>query len=49
MDENAKEKFSFPYEPYTIQANLMRELYSTLETSSIGIFESPTGTVCCNL
>lgn len=38
-------KFPFPYEPYEIQKNFMQELYSTIENSELGIFESPTGTV----
>ncbi|KAG1703083.1 hypothetical protein DVH05_007994 [Phytophthora capsici] len=36
--------FSFPYEPYTIQLDLMRQIYETLEQGHCGIFESPTGT-----
>lgn len=38
-------EFPFPYEPYPIQKEFMKELYSTLENNCIGIFESPTGTV----
>ena len=38
------EEFSFPFTPYGIQTSFMRQLYSTLEESKIGIFESPTGT-----
>ncbi|CAM9863326.1 unnamed protein product [Phaeothamnion confervicola] len=34
----------FPFEPYPVQADLMRKLYSTLEKGGVGIFESPTGT-----
>ncbi|CAM9799349.1 unnamed protein product, partial [Ectocarpus fasciculatus] len=34
----------FPFEPYDVQKQLMRKIYSTLEKGGIGIFESPTGT-----
>lgn len=37
--------FSFPYDPYEIQLQLMQQLYKTIDSSHIGIFESPTGTV----
>ncbi|CEG48110.1 atp-dependent rna helicase ddx11-like protein 8-like [Plasmopara halstedii] len=36
--------FSFPYKPYQIQLDLMRQIWSTLENGHCGIFESPTGT-----
>lgn len=39
------EEFPFPFEPYGIQKDFMRELYMTLEKGHVGIFESPTGTV----
>ncbi|TMW60568.1 hypothetical protein Poli38472_000610 [Pythium oligandrum] len=39
-----REFFSFPYEPYGIQLDLMRQLYRTLDAGHVGIFESPTGT-----
>lgn len=39
------EEFPFPFQPYAIQKNFMRELYHTLERGQVGIFESPTGTV----
>lgn len=38
--------FSFPFEPYDIQKAFMQQLYDCLETGKLGIFESPTGTVC---
>lgn len=41
MDPN----FSFPFPPYDIQKQFMRELYFTIENKKLGIFESPTGTV----
>uniref|UniRef100_A0A1A9VZA0 Helicase ATP-binding domain-containing protein n=1 Tax=Glossina brevipalpis TaxID=37001 RepID=A0A1A9VZA0_9MUSC len=36
--------FEFPFTPYTIQQELMQELFEILENKQIGIFESPTGT-----
>lgn len=37
--------FQFPFAtPYSIQLDLMRSLYSTVENRQVGIFESPTGT-----
>ena len=36
---------AFPYEPYPIQQGFMENLYATLETGGIGLFESPTGNV----
>lgn len=40
----APSDFPFPFNPYDIQANFMRNLYHTLDNSMFGIFESPTGT-----
>ena len=35
---------AFPYaEPYEVQKDFMRELYTAISQSSIGLFESPTG------
>lgn len=43
------DNFSFPYpKPYSIQLDLMKSLYKTLELKKIGIFESPTGSVNLN-
>ncbi|XP_054631210.1 ATP-dependent DNA helicase DDX11 isoform X1 [Dunckerocampus dactyliophorus] len=42
--ENSRSHFPFPYQPYTIQEDLMRSLYSALDQGKVGIFESPTGT-----
>ncbi|CAF3347822.1 unnamed protein product [Rotaria socialis] len=36
--------FGFPFEPYQIQIEFMRGLYSTIQQRKHGIFESPTGT-----
>uniref|UniRef100_T1GAE6 Helicase ATP-binding domain-containing protein n=1 Tax=Megaselia scalaris TaxID=36166 RepID=T1GAE6_MEGSC len=41
---NAPGNFQFPFTPYKIQSDLMKELYQILENKEIGIFESPTGT-----
>ncbi|XP_046400687.1 ATP-dependent DNA helicase DDX11 [Ischnura elegans] len=38
------EQFPFPFDPYPIQVDFMRNLYLCLENQKIGIFESPTGT-----
>ncbi|XP_076445975.1 ATP-dependent DNA helicase DDX11-like [Babylonia areolata] len=38
------EAFPFPFEPYGIQQEFMKQLYRTLQGGKIGIFESPTGT-----
>lgn len=40
-----KKTFKFPFEPYPIQLDFMRNLYDCLEQGKLGIFESPTGTV----
>lgn len=39
-------EFPFPYQPYDIQQQFMQALYSALDQGKVGIFESPTGTVC---
>jgi chromosome transmission fidelity protein 1 len=36
---------AFPFPPYDIQLELMRRIYTTLDTGGVGVFESPTGTV----
>lgn len=41
-----KDRYRFPFEPYPIQIEFMNQLYSVIEKGGIGIFESPTGTVC---
>ncbi|XP_053637963.1 ATP-dependent DNA helicase DDX11 isoform X1 [Cherax quadricarinatus] len=38
------EDFPFPFPPYDIQKDFMKNLFSTLEKEQLGIFESPTGT-----
>lgn len=43
-DDNATVKFHHPYTPYPIQLDFMNALYDALESSKVGIFESPTGT-----
>lgn len=42
-DERAK-KFHHPFTPYDVQLDFMRRLYTVLDSSAIGVFESPTGT-----
>lgn len=39
------EQFDFPFKPYQIQYEFMKKLYQLIESRSLGIFESPTGTV----
>lgn len=41
---NCPDSFPFPFQPYSIQDQFMRALYSVVENRKIGIFESPTGT-----
>jgi len=36
--------YNFPYELYPEQRNLMHAIYECIDTSSVGCFESPTGT-----
>ncbi|XP_032780597.2 ATP-dependent DNA helicase DDX11 isoform X1 [Daphnia magna] len=38
------EVFRFPFEPYPIQLDFMKNLYQCIEQGKLGIFESPTGT-----
>ena len=45
-DVHIPSDFPFPFEPYNIQKGFMREVYRCLELRKVGIFESPTGTVC---
>lgn len=45
MDTREDPAIPFPFEPYDVQKQLMKKIYSTLEKGGIGIFESPTGTV----
>ena len=40
---------AFPFAPYGIQQDFMRELYTAISTGSIGLFESPTGACWCSL
>ncbi|KAK2839302.1 hypothetical protein FQN49_006272 [Arthroderma sp. PD_2] len=39
-------EFRHPYTPYDIQTQFMDALYGCIEDGGVGIFESPTGTVC---
>ncbi|XP_054717446.1 ATP-dependent DNA helicase DDX11-like, partial [Uloborus diversus] len=36
--------FPFPFPPYDVQEDFMRNLYTVLDEQKVGIFESPTGT-----
>ncbi|CBQ73592.1 related to CHL1-protein of the DEAH box family [Sporisorium reilianum SRZ2] len=43
--ELASREFQFPYpQAYSIQLDLMRQVFSTIEDGKVGLFESPTGT-----
>jgi hypothetical protein len=45
-------EFHFPFDPYDIQTQLMKQMLTTIDNRHVGIFESPTGTVsprCCRL
>lgn len=44
--DSGRTQFPFPYQPYDIQEQFMQALYSALDQGRVGIFESPTGTVC---
>lgn len=40
------QNFGFPYNnPYSIQLELMNDVYHTIENKKVGFYESPTGTV----
>ena len=43
---NEEPRIPFPYEPYSIQKQFMTHVYQCVDQKKIGIFESPTGTVC---
>ena len=36
--------YGFPFPPYALQEDFMRQLYSCLDDGCVGVFESPTGT-----
>jgi Rad3-related DNA helicase len=36
--------YQFPFPPYSEQKKLMNDIYECIESSSVGCFESPTGT-----
>ncbi|KAJ1518691.1 DEAD H (Asp-Glu-Ala-Asp His) box helicase 11 [Coelomomyces lativittatus] len=44
VSEERSFPFGFPFQPYSIQLELMQHLYKALETESIALLESPTGT-----
>ncbi|KAI4463622.1 dna repair dead helicase rad3/xp-d subfamily member [Holotrichia oblita] len=41
---HAPDSFDFPFKPYQIQHEFMTKLYEVIESKSLGVFESPTGT-----
>ncbi|ODM93421.1 putative ATP-dependent RNA helicase DDX11-like protein 8 [Orchesella cincta] len=44
LDPPEAESFKFPFNPYPIQIDFMKALFTALEGRKLGIFESPTGT-----
>jgi Rad3-related DNA helicase len=38
--------YGFPFAPYKIQQDFMDNLSQLLDQGGLGVFESPTGTVC---
>ena len=44
MNTQSSQVYNFPYEPYPEQQKLMHSIYECIESSSVGCFESPTGT-----
>ncbi|PVU96159.1 hypothetical protein BB559_002471 [Furculomyces boomerangus] len=44
VEPQTGEEFSFPFEPYKIQLDFMKNLFSACENGNFGIFQSPTGT-----
>ena len=44
MSSQSSRMYNFPYEPYPEQQKLMHSIYECIESSSVGCFESPTGT-----
>lgn len=49
MNNDNKIEFHFPFKPYSIQIDLMNEIYSSLNNKRVLICESPTGTVIINI
>lgn len=41
-------EFEFPFTPYEIQKDFMKNLYQVIEDRKIGVFESPTGVIKMN-
>ena len=44
-----QKNYHHPFTPYHVQKEFMSMVYKCLEDGKVGIFESPTGTVCTHL
>lgn len=43
-EKDDERPFGFPFQPYSIQLQLMKAIYDSIEQRKVAILESPTGT-----